>query len=333
MNPPRKILIIRPDRLGDLILSLPVARTLKKNFPSCEIVYLISPHNLDLADMVDYVDGWMPDSDNNNHRLPVRILARKIKSGKFDCLIELKPSWRTAVAGILSGVRMRIGTSRRLYSVFYNHKISIHRRSSGFHQTDLELRHLEPFGIKEYLTNPTLRVVDKGFNEARKLLDMVDRPYIVIHPGSGGSAPNWPMKHYRKLAVLIKEILDFEVVITDKNPPNPKFDNCVNLGGKTDLITLAGIISGARAFICGSTGPLHMADALGTRCLSFFANRSDIGPERWGPRRNLDFVLTSPDVCECHNLRNCYCIENVSPEDALAKLETLLNEDISAEVN
>ena len=60
LNPPRKILIIRPDRLGDLILSLPVARTLKKNFPSCEIVYLISPHNLDLADMVDYVDGWLP---------------------------------------------------------------------------------------------------------------------------------------------------------------------------------------------------------------------------------------------------------------------------------
>ena len=331
--PPRKILIIRPDRLGDLILSFPVARTLKANFPSCEIIYLISPYNLGLATMVDYVDGWMLDFIDENRKRSSRKLSMEMKSGSFDCLIELKPSWRTAVAGFLSGVKMRIGTSRRLYSVFYNHRISIHRKSSGFHQTDLELKHLEPFGISEYAMNPILHVADKGLDEARKLLDTVDGPYIVIHPGSGGSAPNWPMKHYRRLAVLIKENLDLEVVITDRNPLIPGFENCVKLGGKTDLISLAGIISGARAFISGSTGPLHMADALGTRCLSFFSNRSDIGPARWGPRRNIGYVLTSPDVCRCLDLENCHCLEQVSPEDALAKLKTLLNENISAEVN
>jgi heptosyltransferase-3 len=323
---PDKILIIRPDRLGDLILSLPVAETLRKYRPKAEIYYLISKNNALLAPLVDYVDEWMND-DDGGRRLSFIKLAKKIKQGGYDCIIELEPSWRTAIAGLLSGVRLRIGTSRRFYSIFYSRRVSVHRRSSGHHQIDLELRHLQPLGIENYATNPNINSTENGIAGAKRLLGSAGNSYIVIHPGSRGSAPNWPLEYYRRLAELIKKNLDYEVVITDSHPSPPGFDGCLDLGGKTDLETLAAVLSGADLFVSGSTGPLHMADALGTLCLSFFVDRSDIGPRRWGPRRNMNHVVTPSEPCRCGDLAKCRCLEQISPEYTFEKVKRLLRKD------
>jgi heptosyltransferase-2 len=322
---PRKILIIRPDRLGDLILSLPVAESVKRNLPGTEIHYLAAPYTVPIAPMADYVDGWLIDENSRDGRLSLVELSKRIKSGKFDCLIELKPSWRTSAAGFFSGVKIRIGTSRRFYSFFYSHRLSVHRKESGYHQTDLELAHLRIFDFRELIEKPYLRETSDGLEKAKDLFDIDQRPFAIIHPGSGGSAPNWPLEHYRKLAVLIKENLDLEVVITNHMAGLKGFDGCVDLGGKTDLESLAGLISRAEVFISGSTGPLHLADALGVKCLSFFVDRPDIGPARWGPPHNMDNVIVPAEKCRCADLRQCSCLEKVQPEEAFSRLKNLLN--------
>jgi heptosyltransferase-2 len=324
MISPRKILIVRPDRLGDLVLSLPVAETLKKNLPESKIHYLAAPYTAPIAPLADYIDGWLIDDNSRGYSLPFMELSKQIKNGGYDCLIELKPSWRTSAAGFFSGVKIRIGTSRRLYSFFYSHRVSVHRKESGYHQTDLELAHLRIFDFRELIENPYLRETSDGLEKAKVLFDIDHRPFAIIHPGSGGSAPNWPLEHYRKLAVLIKEKLDLEVVITNHTAGLKGFDGCVNLGGKTDLESLAGLISRAEVFVSGSTGPLHLADALGVKCLSFFVDRPDIGPARWGPRLNMGNVIAPAEKCLCTDLRHCSCLEKIQPEEALSRLMDLL---------
>jgi len=324
MNVPGKILIVRPDRLGDLILSLPVAEVLKREFPSSEVSYLASPYTCAISPMVTYVDEWIADDDGTGEPLCPLKLARRIKPYRFDCLIELKPSWRTAFGGFLSGVKTRIGTSRRAYSIFYNKRLKIHRRESGFHQADLELRHLAPLGIDISGANPTLRGSETGRLQAAKLLGEIQR-FIVIHPGSGGSAPNWPLDKYRGLAKRIAAETDYSVVITDSKGGLSGFEGCLDLGGKTDLETLAGILAGARLFISGSTGPLHMADALGIPCIAFFSNRADLGPERWGPRRNMDNILMTGEICHCGKASDCRCLESITVDMAFAKVMSVLN--------
>lgn len=321
---PEKILLIRPDRLGDLILSLPVAETLKKNLPESEIQYLVSPYTAPIAPMVDYVDGWLIDKNPKGHRLSISELAGRVRNGKFDCLIELRPSWRTSVAGYLSGVKTRIGTSRRFYSMFYSHRISIHRKSSGSHQTDLELAHLRLFDFNDKILNASLRATPRGINKANALLKDAARPFVIIHPGSGGSAPNWPLEHYRRLAVMIRKNLDLEVVITNHEAGLEGFDDCLDLGGKTDLESLAGVISCSELFISGSTGPLHLADALGARCVAIFSSKPEIGPVRWGPRRNKGNVVIPEAHCNCADLDNCDCLEKIPPERILEKIRNLL---------
>jgi len=329
MNLPGKILIIRPDRLGDLILSLPVAETLKKNLLNTEIHYLVSPYTSAIAPMVDYVDHWMIDKDADGRKISVWSLSKKIKQQGFDCLIELKPSWRTSVAGYLSGVKTRIGTSRRFYSIFYSHRISVHRKSSGIHQTDLEVAHLRLFDFKDIIDKPSLRATPRGMEKADALLNDIPGPFVIIHPGSGGSAPNWPLEHYRRLAVMIRKNLDLEVVITNHRAGLEGFESCLDLGGKTDLESLAGVIRRSEIFISGSTGPLHLADALGVRCAAVFSPRPEIGPVRWGPRRNMNNVVIPEAPCKCADLNNCDCLEKIPPDRVLEKIRNLLKVSVT----
>ncbi len=118
------------------------------------------------------------------------------------------------------------------------------------------------------------------------------------------------------------------VVITGHNDPLGNFhERCANLNGKTDMEDLAGVIAGADMFISGSTGPLHLADALGIPCMPFFIRHQVAGPERWGPRRNLENVMMPQSHCDCRRLDQCDCLTKITPEDALAKLKSILERE------
>jgi ADP-heptose:LPS heptosyltransferase len=325
MNYPCKILLVRPDGLGDLILSLPVARILKDSFPDCQVHYLVSSRAVGIRSLVDYVDDWLVDDGAEGSTMSLPQLVEKIKAANYSHIVELKPSWRTALAGFLAGVANRIGTSRRLYSFLYSSTLSVHRKNSGFHQTDLDLKLLKLLEIDVQGILPTLKLTGKARQAAAELLGPMDKKYIVIHPGSSGSAPNWPVENYRKLAEIILAETNYNVVITDRHKINDGFSGCLNISGRTDIEILAAVLGAASLFISGSTGPLHLADALGVRCVSFFLNRGDIGPERWGPGRNADGVLMPADDCRCRNLRDCHCLERISPLTAFKKIEGILS--------
>ncbi len=324
MKNPRKILLVRPDGLGDFILSLPVARTLKDSFPGCEVHYLVSARVVGIRPLVGYVDDWLVDDGGSRSRISLPQLVKKVKLAGYSQVIGLKPSWKTAMAGFLARAGNRIGTSRRLYSPLYNRTISVPRKGSGLHQTDLDLRLLIPMGIEVEGILPTLMVTENARQMAARLLGTTNREYIVIHPGSSGSAPNWPIENYQKLAEIILAETEYNVVITDRDKTNDGFTGCLDISGRTDIETLAGIMNTASLFVSGSTGPLHLADALNIRCVSFFLNRDDIGPVRWGPRRNMEGIITPADDCRCRNLRDCRCLERILPIMAYKKIEGIL---------
>ena len=318
----KRILIIRNDHLGDLILSLPVADALREKFPDSYIAYLAAPGPAGVSELVDYVDQWIIDTD------PIRKsaikLAIELKKYNFDLSIELKPSWHTALATKLAGIKMRIGTSRRFYSFLYSRRLSIHRRGSGLHQTDLDLELLGPFGINTDGRQPRLSAKEAHLVAAKKTIGNSISKYIVIHPGSSGSAPNWPLTNYWILSQIIMDKTDLDIVITGEEIYSPP-QSCINLGGKTKSIAeLAGVLAGSAVFISGNTGPMHLADALGVKCLSFSIRHPEIGIDRWGPRRNMDNVILPEMYCHCGNLKHCSCLETICPETVFEKLKELL---------
>jgi heptosyltransferase III len=322
---PQNILLIRPDRLGDLILSLPVAQVLRDRFPACRITYLAAPDPSEIAPMVECVDNWIKD-ESSSGRISLFKLVRILRQGNFDLLIELKPSWRTATAGYLSQIPVRIGTGRRFYSFFYNNRLNVQRRGSGKHQSDLDLALLKPLGINISGVIPKLVLPGEFKIAAGKLVGESIKEYIVIHPGSGGSAPNWPVQYFGELAKMILRESNLGVIIAGIESNLGDFEGCLDLRGKTKLSELAGIVAGADMFISGSTGPLHLADALGTKSLTFFTRHVNVDANRWGPRRHPDGVMIPEgERCKFSDPVHCSCLEQITPREAFNKIRLILN--------
>ncbi|MCP4580171.1 MAG: glycosyltransferase family 9 protein [candidate division Zixibacteria bacterium] len=317
-----KILIIRPDRIGDLVLTLPVAAMLKKFYPKLTIHYLVSGYNASVIKYARHIDDYMLISDSNGGRVGSAKLVELLESQSYNLAIFSKPGWLTSFACFLAGIPLRLGTSRRSYSFFFNERIEMSRRHSNMHEVDLNLMMLRAFGINSEpgTIHPELARIPGKLSTVPELNNINE--YVIIHPGSMGSAPNWSFERYADLIGLLSEKM--QVVVTGQS--NKSFelpDRAINLINKTDFDQLIEMISGAKLFISGSTGPMHIAAAFGTPVLGLFPNHPVMGPQRWAPRGKCVSYITpakqNGHICRIKDNGSCDCMEGISMGDVYDK--------------
>ena len=308
-------MIVRPDRLGDLVLSLPVAARLKSAYPGLEIHALVSHYNSPVLQFAGNINRGLYTTDSHGKPLNIDKLVWMLERESYHLALFLKPGWRTALAAFLADIPLRVGTSRRPYSFLFNIKARLPRRKSGMHEIDLNLSLLRPMGF-DITPGAAFPELIKSAGIAPPFALKVESNYIIIHPGSGGSAPNWPAKLYAQLAELISR--DLSVVITGKGVEQVSVNgkNIHNMFDKTDFEQLMSLVAQAKLFISGSTGPLHLAAALGVPVLALMPDHPTLGPVRWGPRGKKAFTLTPPKqsghVCRIKNDGSCPCMASLS---------------------
>ena len=309
-----KILIVRPDRLGDLVLSLPVAARLKAAHPGLEIHALVSRYNAPVLQFAGDIDRALYATDSDGRPLSIGELAHAMERESYYAAVFLKPGWRTAAAAFLADIPLRIGTSRRPYSLLFNLRERVPRRNSGLHEVDLNLSMLKPLGL-EVIAGTLMPELNGPVAKARPNVLNIDGDYVVIHPGSGGSAPNWPAKSYRKLIELISRKRNVVITGTGSEQGLPTGGNIYNMINKTDFEQLMNLLAKAKLFISGSTGPLHLTAALGVPVLALIPAHQSLGPGRWGPRGKRAFALSPPKqnghICRIMDDGSCPCMENL----------------------
>jgi ADP-heptose:LPS heptosyltransferase len=169
----------------------------------------------------------------------------------------------------------------------------------------------------------------------RKL--QITAEYIIIHPGSGGSAPNLPAEMFSQIVkYLLEKTRDAIIISGDKTESeliqeisgNTDDERIKQITGAWDLETYAAVISGARLFISNSTGPLHIARAMNIPLLAFYCPAIPCAPERWGPYNQPDVVIT-PRIkpCKSCNLAKCSygnCLGLISWEMIQPHLDAIL---------
>jgi ADP-heptose:LPS heptosyltransferase len=160
-----------------------------------------------------------------------------------------------------------------------------------------------------------------------------DEPYVVLHPGAAVPARAWPPLHHAALAELLTGG-GYRVVVTGGSGERELTATVagpegIDLGGQTDLRTMAGVLAGADAAVVGNTGPAHLAAAVGTPVVSLF---SPVVPAvRWAPYRVPVELLGDQNApCKLTRARECPvpghpCLANVSPEDAYAAVVRLIS--------
>lgn len=155
---------------------------------------------------------------------------------------------------------------------------------------------------------------------------LTDRPYVVLHPGAAAPARRWPVQHHRRAARLL-ERLGLAVVVTG-GPGEHGLTAAVaeghalDLGGRTDLAQLSGVLAGAVVLVAGNTGAAHLAAAVGTPVVSLFA--PVVPAVKWRPYKVRHMLLGDQNApCRDSRARDCPvpdhpCLGTVEPEDVVS---------------
>ncbi len=326
------ILIVRNDRLGDTILALPAINAIREIYPDYNIHFWAAPNIAPLIRCVQGVSEVIEGHDRNNFHI-----ADRIKNMPIGIAYCMRATFGNAWVLKKSKIPLRIGVSRRWYSFLFNGRKGISRRKSKMHEADLNISLVRTLVEKQKGRFPKIKIPLVNYERIKQRfieneIDIED-PYIVIHPGSGGSASDWPLEYFRELADLVKTETGFNVIVTGISSEKMKCrfvadDKHLDLSGQTNLLDLAALLDRSQLTICNSTGTLHLANALGRKVTGIYPPKKNCLPQRWGPYGRLEWALT-PELplckkCQPGEISSCRCMETLKPSTVFEKcLDTL----------
>ena len=211
------ILIVRPDGIGDEILSLPVATALRRLLPDSRLIFLSSAyaapvlwHHPDIDEILTLEGGES-----------LRDLVRLFRSGIHAALF-LKPFRKLIVAAWLAGVPVRVGTGYRWYSWLLNRRVYEHRSDFSKHESLYNLGLLRGLGLSpgDVVSPPRLTLTSQ---EQRWAATFLGPPTtrIVVHPG-GFSSRTWKAAQFRDLVVRLARD-GYEILLTGSQVEGERF--------------------------------------------------------------------------------------------------------------
>ncbi len=336
MTQPKNLLIVRTDRIGDVVLSLPIARIIKKYFPQCKVTFLLKEYTKCLAEQNPFIDKIILLKEKDG-KILIKENIKEISRHNFDSAIIVYPTFITSLIIFLSKIKFRIGTGYRWYSILFNQKVYEHRKFAEKHELEFNVNLLKVFGINEKVDEENIQFDLTPTIESKNLIDKFlieenissEKPIIVIHPGSGGSAVDWPIDNFQRLVKLISAQMDSTIIITgNRNEISickqlEVSKEIKNFAGKFNLSELIAMINKADLFISNSTGPLHIAAALGKYTVGFYPNILSCSPQRWGPYTKKKFIFTPQIQCSDCTREKCLkldCMSSIKPEDVFDQI-------------
>lgn len=298
----KKILITRTDSLGDVMLTLPLINETRKLFGDAKIYFLVKEYAGDIVRNYPGIDETVIMEDIPGFMKKYNYFLKK----KFDLVINVKPEFILAFLFFVSKIKYRIGTAYRWYSFLYNCKVREHRKHSEKHESEYNINLLKTF-FDEVNYNRDFYLKYSGEERIslnNKLSGLLDKKYIIIHPGSRGSAKDLPAERFTVFSdKILSKHPGLKIVITGVETEKTVIssiadslrkrhsDSVSDLSGKLNLRELMILIDNSQIFISNSTGPIHIAGALNKSIIGFYPNEKVISDVRWRPLSDKAVIL------------------------------------------
>lgn len=320
------IIISRTDAIGDVVLTLPLAGIIKSNFPGSKILFFGRTYTQSVIELSKYVDGFINYDDfiklNENDRVDF------IKSFNATAILHVFPRKEIAAAAKKAGIKNRTGTSHRLYHWFTCNKlISFSRKNSDLHEAQLNCMLLKGLNLKtQYALAELISFygVECNYTIPQKVTELLSNNNlnVIIHPRSHGSAREWGLSNYKDLIYMLHQA-GANCLITGSPVEKEELKEWIktlpegvhDITGKLQLKELIALINAADGIVAGSTGPLHVAAALGKNTLGFYPPVRPMHAGRWAPMGvKAGYLTFDKNNCEdCRkNATGCTCIKNIS---------------------
>ncbi|MEQ8323633.1 MAG: glycosyltransferase family 9 protein [Vicingaceae bacterium] len=328
-----RILLSRTDSIGDVVLTLPMAGVIKREFPGSEVHFLGKTYTREVvrcSTSVDHFYDWDEIKEGSDEEI-----SAVFNSWNIDAWVHVFPDKRISRIAKMAGIPVRIGTAGRSYHLLTcNRLVRFSRRRSRLHESQLNLKLLR--GLKKnvmYSPNDLAALSNfknlPALNDELKPLLNAEKFKIILHPKSKGSAVEWGLDNFSGLMGRLNGA-EYQVIITGTAADNALIGNqlpldqgnVLNLLGKLSLDQLIAVISKSDCVVAASTGPLHLAGVTERLAIGLFSSRRPIHPGRWSPIGPHATYLVYNEKCRrCRSGKTCDCISRISPERVLRSIE------------
>ena len=343
MDTPKRILITRTDRLGDVVLSTPVIRHMRKLYPEAYIAFMVRPENKDVVLNNPHLDEVILYDKYGIHRSLVSTVqfAMRLKKKKFDTAIALHPTNRAHIMLMLAGIPVRIGYDRNLGALL-TMRIGHTKQEGVKHEVDYNFDLIEKAGFnvagaerKPYImTSP----------DEKKLVDSVLRDrgiggnIIAMHVGASCPSKRWPSERFARAAELMAAKYGCDLVLVGGDETSELSSEVASmvkarifdLTGELLVGELAEFLSRCALFVSNDSGPVHIAVAMDTPVVAIFGRKDPgLSPKRWKPLGARDKVVHKApgcDICLAHGCDKGFaCLKAVSVEDVIFAADMILD--------
>ncbi len=317
----RRILIIRQDRIGDAVLATALPREIKRQWPDSMVGVLVRGYTRPIFQNNPHVDVVLTDDHTpETRRRTFWPLVREVRSHHFTHALMLLPEARINYLTFCAGIPSRVGHGIILFhALTLVRPVMTRKFRKGRHEAEYSLDLARAIGVKTNDVTPEIHLTP-GEKESSAALAVRwgERGRVVgLHTTSGQSAPNWEPRDWVELAMILEKEPNFQVVVTDKVVP----EALKNLPGVyypnegTDLREAMVSLKALDLLVSASTGPMHLAAALGVGTLSLFCPLPSCEPALWGPLGNeASFVLPEEEYCRdrCPGDPHICCLQGSS---------------------
>ncbi len=329
---PSTIILSRTDAIGDTVLTLPMAGVLRSLYPDCRILFLGRSYTQAVVEACEHIDAFL--NWDEWKALAPEEAARKMADTAADTIVHVFPEKKIASLAKRAGLAQRIGTTNRLYHwLTCNRLVRLSRKNSDLHEAQLNLKLLVPLGAKPLYTLEEIG----GFYGLTRLLPLPEsvaalpdpkRFNLVLHPKSRGSAREWGLENFAELIRLLPQDR-FKIFISGTAAEGAlmpslfsEFPFVTDLTGRLSLGELMSFLVRVDGLVAASTGPLHLAAALGIHALGIYPPIRPMHPGRWGPVGPRAKFFVQDTNCEaCRKTNDCNCIRQISPQTLRDYLE------------
>jgi len=328
--------------VGDVVMITPMIRELRKQYPDAYIATLTQPNTSNILQNNPYLDDIIMDDLKKESFYKV---VNELRRRKFTDGLMVFPTARAAYQMLLGGIRNRVGEGHRLYEVITGMRsVDRHNYIPLKHEAGFCMDVARKIGVKTDNIDLEIYITDEERKEAFELLKRVGVEQedfkLILHTGNLGSSPNWSENKYLQ---LIKEILLLQIpgikILLTAVEMSEKFiksaqaldneriiDISKKIGGLREFIKIISVVD---LFICNSTGPLHIADALNRKCIGINCRRPMNSVQYWGiiNKRSIN-IEVSEEYCsqKCSDDNKICAFENgINIEQVINAIKTLIN--------
>lgn len=346
---PSKILLIRLDYIGDVVMTSPTFPLLKQRFPNAQLSLLTNSIAADLfqSDLnigSTYVFNWPWGHMRKSKGFTLQKigelirLVKQLRREKFDLAVDFRGDIRFLLLfGVAIGAKVKLSNTRSGNEDIPDH-ISVYEVSK--HEVERTLDVIKCIIPELRYAQPNIRITNREEAEAVELIQKITgRPFphsvVIVAPFSSKDIKSWPQVHFQQVISYLATRCTVLIVGTSEDATVANLlaaqggDNVFSLAGKTSIIQLAAITKVASLVVGIDTGVLHIASAFSTPIVAIF-----------GPTRSIEYRPYSPFctvventfcTCDqftharCDKMKEGYagCMMDLSPEMVISRLSEI----------